>query len=89
MNPNPIRTASHIGLWIVVVLIGAWLVYSATHTSTENNKYASGSNPIDYTSNGIRLVDKIDLFNFSCAREGLKDEALHNINGSSPAVRRP
>lgn len=76
MNPTPLRTASHIGLWIAVVIIGIWLVYSATHTSTENNKYAPGSHPIDNTSNGIRLVDKIDMFNFSCAREGLKDDAI-------------
>ena len=76
----PIRTASHIGLWICVIVIGIWLIYAATHTSTENNKYAPGSNPIDYTSNGIRLVDKIDLFNFSCAREGLKDAYTNRTN---------
>jgi len=76
---SPVRTASHIGLWICVFIIGIWLVWSATHTSTENNKYASGSNPIDYTSNGLRLVDKIELFNFSCAREGLKDAVTNKV----------
>ena len=80
MQPNPIRTASHIGLWIAVVSIGAWLVWSATHTKTEHNNYATGSNPVDIKHEGIRFVYKIDLLNFSCAREGLKDAIINRTN---------
>ena len=82
-TPSPIRTASHIGLWIVVIGIGIWLVYSATHTSTENNKYAPNSNPTDITHNGFRLVDSIDLFNFSCARQGLQDKVVKDVSNKA------
>lgn len=43
-SPN-LRKASHIGLWIMVILIGGWLVWSATHTRTMNktDTFATGS----------------------------------------------
>lgn len=71
MESPELRKVSHIGLWIFVVIIGGYLIYSATHTSTENNKYAPNSNPTDIKHEGFRLVDEVKLFNFSCAREGL------------------
>lgn len=37
------RLASHIGLWILGIGIIIWLVWSATHSNTENNRYAPGS----------------------------------------------
>lgn len=83
MNTSPLRTASHIGLWIAVIGIGIWLVWSATHTSTENNKYAPNSNPTDITHNGLRLADDINLFNFSCERHGLSDKWGTKVNANS------
>lgn len=41
-DPN-LRKVSHIGLWILVLAIGGWLVWSATHASTENTKNLPGS----------------------------------------------
>lgn len=43
MPDEGMRKASHIGLWILMFLIGGWLVWQATHTNTENNSYAKGS----------------------------------------------
>lgn len=62
------RKASHIGLWIIVIGIGVWLVYSATHSTTENNKYAPGSAsydvkitdwPLSFGCVPINVMDKI------------------------------
>lgn len=43
-DPN-LRKISHVGLWITVILIGGWLVWSATHSknTTKNESFASGS----------------------------------------------
>lgn len=57
------RLVSHILLWVIVVVIGAWLVWSATHSSTQNNKYASGSSSSDNHSTRWPLTFD---FNFSC-----------------------
>ena len=68
MEPNPIRTASHIGLWIIIVGIGVYLVYSATHTNTENNKYGSGTIPITHETHNYGLINLNPcgaLFNFT------------------------
>ena len=62
---------SHIFLWIIILGIGAWLVYSATHSNTENNKYAPGATINDNHSTRWPLT--ID-FNFSCSRQGLEDK---------------
>lgn len=39
------RKVSHILLWIIVIIIGGWLVWSATHSVTKNSTstFASGS----------------------------------------------
>jgi len=63
--------ASHILLWVVVVIIAIWLIYSATHTTTENNRYAPGATVSDNHSN--RWPFTFD-FNFSCVRQGLSDQ---------------
>ena len=47
MNTDPIRTASHIWLNIAVVVIIIWLIYAATHTTTENNRYGQGSTHVE------------------------------------------
>lgn len=52
-----VRTASHIGLWVAIIIIGIWLVYAATHTNTENNKYGSGTIPVSHTSNNYGLLN--------------------------------
>ena len=70
---------SHILLWIVIIGIGVYLIFRATHSTTENNKYAPNSNPTDITHNGIRLADDISLFNFSCSRQGLQDKGGKNV----------
>lgn len=72
VNMEQIRTASHIGLWIAMALVAVWLIYSATHTNTENNKFAPGSTATD--NHSTRWPFTIDL-NFSCSRVGL-DSAI-------------
>ena len=62
---------SHIILWVVISGIGIWLVYSATHTNTENNKYAPGATVSDNHSSRWPLT--MD-FNFSCVNQGLQDK---------------
>lgn len=57
MEPNPVRTASHIGLWVIVIGIGVWLIYAATHTNTENNRYGSGTTPITHETRNYGLVN--------------------------------
>lgn len=42
-----VNTASHVLLWVILLAIGGWLIYSATHSSTENNRYAPGSASYD------------------------------------------
>ena len=40
-----LRKASHIGLWFLVICIGGWLIWSATHTNNKKtaNSFATGS----------------------------------------------
>lgn len=52
-----IRTASHIGLWVAMVVVAIWLIYSATHTNTENNKYGSGTTPITFEDHNYGLIN--------------------------------
>lgn len=62
---------SHVGLWLVALSIVVWLVYSATHTSTENNRYAPGATVNDNHSSRWPLTFD---FNFSCVSQGLSDK---------------
>lgn len=57
LEDSGLRKASHIGLWISVVVIGIWLVYAATHTNTENNKYGSGTIPVSHNSTNYGLLN--------------------------------
>lgn len=76
--------ASHILLWVVVGTIGIWLVWSATHSTTENNKFAPGATVSDNHSNRWPLSWD---FNFSCVRQGLEDEWGGKKNGGkTPSV---
>lgn len=75
MENEGMRKASHIGLWILVLAIGGWLLYSATHSSTENNRYAPGSTSND--NHSVRWPLTIDL-NFGCVR-----------TDSNPSIPRP
>lgn len=59
---------SHIILWVIIIGIGFYLIYSATHTQTENNKYAPGATIND--NHSTRWPFTIDL-NFGCSRVGL------------------
>lgn len=63
MESSGVRTASHIGLWVLGIGIIVWLVYSATHTSSEQNRYAGGAESHD--NHSTRWPFTIDL-NFSC-----------------------
>lgn len=65
MENSPARLTSHILLWIIVAGIGIWLIYSATHTNTENNRFAPGSNSSDNHSTRWPLTFD---FNMSCVR---------------------
>lgn len=76
MEDPGLRKVSHIGLWLCVLGIGGWLVWSATHTTTENNKYASGATIND--NHSTRWPFTIDL-NFSCVKQGLEPKNA-NIN---------
>lgn len=57
MANEDLRKVSHIGLWIVVFIIGAWLVWSATHTTTENNRYGANTIVPSETNNNYGLVN--------------------------------
>lgn len=57
MIDENLRKASHIGLWIVVFIIAGWLVWSATHTNTENNKYGSGTIPVTHETHNYGLLN--------------------------------
>ncbi len=80
------RLASHIGLWIFAIGISIWLIYSATHTHTENNRYDSGSNPQETTVNKGFLSDLFEL-NFSCIPRGLINKTYNNgVNSATSAT---
>lgn len=55
MEPKPIRTASHIGLWILVIGLIIFLSWSAVNKKTESNDYAKGSTHIETTVNDYPL----------------------------------
>jgi hypothetical protein len=57
MDDQPVNTASHILLWICVLGITVWLVWSATHSTTNNDKFAPGSAQISPSFAGLRLFD--------------------------------
>lgn len=57
MPDENLRKVSHIGLWIMVIIIGGWLVWQATHTNTENNRYGSGTIPVSSTTNNYGLLN--------------------------------
>lgn len=83
MENNGARLASHIGLWILGLGIVVWLVYSATHTQTEFNRYAPGATVSD--NHSARWPLTLD-FNFSCVNQGLQDKwgqkkpEVNNVN---------
>jgi hypothetical protein len=62
---------SHILLWIVVIGVGVWLVYAATHSNTQNQRIAPGATVNDNHSTRWPLT--LD-FNFSCVNQGLQDK---------------
>jgi hypothetical protein len=47
MEPNPIRTASHIGLWIAVIGLVVFLAWSAVNKKSETNEYQKGSDHLE------------------------------------------
>lgn len=57
MESPELRKVSHIGLWILVLSIGGWLVWQATHTNIENNRYGSGTIPITQEEHNYGLVN--------------------------------
>lgn len=81
MAENPTaRKISHIGLWCVVAGIGVWLVYSATHTTTENNKYGSGTTPITFEEHNYGLFNLKPcgvLFSFDSPQKRKTDVDTH------------
>lgn len=86
MEESPgLRKASHIGLWILVLMIGGWLVWQATHTTTENNKYASGATVND--NHSARWPLTLD-FNFSCVNQGLQDKWGSKVNVEQPIKKK-
>lgn len=57
MANESMRKASHIGLWIGLICIAGWLIWSATHTNTENNHYGSGTTPITLEEHNNGLIN--------------------------------
>lgn len=89
-NPG-MRKASHVGLWVCMVVVGGWLVWSATHSKTMNKKetFATGSsqtNNYKITRNyGLAFVD-LALFPFTihgCTKpdkiEGEQAQAINEV----------
>lgn len=65
MEDPRLRKASHIGLWILVIIIGGWLIWSATHTksSTKNESFATGSKQ----TNNYKIVKNYALASLDLA----------------------
>lgn len=68
---NKGNLTSHIILWVVIICIGIYLIYSATHTNTEYNRLAPGASSND--NHSIRWPFTIDL-NFACSRIGAQEK---------------
>jgi hypothetical protein len=70
-NKGQVSTVSHVLLWVVVAVIGVWLVWSATHSNNEKNNYQPGSSSSDNHSNRWPLTFD---FNFSCVPQRILQE---------------
>lgn len=71
------RLASHILLWIAVLIIGSCLIWSAFFKPSEKNIYSSGSLPQETTVNKGFLSDLFEL-NFSCVPRGLINKTYNS-----------
>lgn len=65
-----IRTASHVGLWIMVISLGIFLAWSAVNkkSEVENNRYGSGAVPVSLDEKNYGLINLKPcgtLFSFS------------------------
>lgn len=58
------NTVSHIGLWVAVIAVGAFLTWSAVNKHSEDNAYHSGS--VDGSTTITRNPLSIDLFDLHC-----------------------
>ncbi len=65
------RLISHILLWIALVIVVAWLIWSATHGSTQNNRFAPGATVND--NHSTRWPFTLDL-NFSCVPKEIMNQ---------------
>lgn len=80
------RLASHILLWIAVLIIGSCLIWSAFFKPSEKNIYSSGSLPQETTVNKGFLSDLFEL-NFSCIPRGLINKTYNNgVNSATSAT---
>jgi hypothetical protein len=71
------RLASHILLWIAVLIIGGCLIWSAFFKPSEKNIYSSGSLPQETTVNKGFLSSLFE-FNLSCIPRGLINKTYNN-----------
>lgn len=51
------KTGWHIVWGLAIIGIIIWLVWSATHTNTENNRYGAGTIPINPQTTNYGLVN--------------------------------
>ena len=72
-----VNTASHILLWLVIIAIGVWLIWSATHTNTNKTVNLAGSAPQETTINKGFMSDLIEI-NLSCVPKGLVNKTYNN-----------
>lgn len=89
MSDHPINVGSQVLLWVGLVAVAIWLIYSATHSSTENNKFAAGAESHD--NHSTRWPFTIDL-NFSCVPKEFLRADKSNVDFksiSTNAVRIP
>ena len=67
-----LNSASHLGLWIIVIGAGIWLLWSALSKRTESNDYSKGAT---HNETSIDLAVHEYPLSFGCARFDLRDTA--------------
>lgn len=64
-----VRTFSHIGIWIVFICVGIWIMWSALNKRTESNEYTKGAS---HTENSSEISVHEYPLSFGCARFDLR-----------------
>ena len=81
---------SHILLWIVILAIGVWLVYAATHTKTKNDNFsgnAKQTNNYHVTRNYALVALDLALTPFNIQGCTKADKPEQEINEETNEVK--